>query len=76
MEGLLDSGASGEFQVINQDYARDIHAIKKDLPNPISVYNVDGTPNKEGTITQYVDLNLKIHERQRKHRLLVTGLGN
>jgi hypothetical protein len=37
---------------------------------------VDGTPNKEGTITQYVDLNLKIHEQQRKHRLLVTGLGN
>jgi hypothetical protein len=74
VEGLLDSGASGEF--IDQDYARDIHAIKKDLPNPIPVYNVDGTPNKEGTITQYVDLNLKIHERQRKHRLQVTGLGN
>jgi hypothetical protein len=59
VEGLLDSGASGEF--IDQDYARDIHAIKNDLPNPIPVYNVDETPNKEGTITQYVDLNLKIH---------------
>jgi hypothetical protein len=27
VEGLLDSGASGEF--IDQDYARNIHAIKK-----------------------------------------------
>ena len=74
VEGLLDSGASGKF--IDQDYARDIHAEKKDLPKPIKVYNVDGTPNKQGTITQYVELNLTIHKRQRKHRLYVTGLGN
>ena len=73
VEGLLDSGASGEF--IDQDFARDLHAEKKDLKKPIQVYNVDGTLNKRGTITQYVELELEIHERKRKHRLLVTGLG-
>ena len=72
-EALLDSGASGKF--IDEDYARDIHVEKKDLRKPITVYNVDGTPNKQGTITQYVELYLTIHKRKRKQRLLVTGLG-
>jgi hypothetical protein len=74
VEGLLDSGASGMF--IDSDYATDIHAWKKDLRKPITVYNVDGTPNKQGTITQYVDIYLTIHERKKKHRFFVTGLGN
>ena len=73
LEALLDSGASGKF--IDEDYATDLHVEKKDLRKPIKVYNVDGTLNKQGTITQYVELYLKIHERRRKHRLLVTGLG-
>ena len=72
-EALLDSGASGKF--IDEDYTRDIHAEKKDLRRPIKVYNVDGTPNKQGTITQYVELYLTIHKRKQKQRLLVTGLG-
>ena len=74
VKGLLDSRASGKF--IDQDFAQDIHAEKKDLEKPIQVYNVDGTLNKRGTITQYVELELEIHKRKRKHRLLVTGLGN
>jgi hypothetical protein len=36
---------------------------------------VDGTLNKRGTIRHYVDLNIEIHGRKRKERLLVTGLG-
>ena len=44
VEGLLDSGASGKF--IDQDFAQDIHAEKKDLEKLIQVYNVDGTLNK------------------------------
>ena len=74
VEGLLDSGASGKF--IDSDFARDIHAEKKNLKKPIKVYNVDGTPNKRGTIMQYVELNLEIHERKERHRFLVTGLGD
>ena len=62
VEGLLDSGASGKF--IDQDFAQDIHAEKKDLVKLIQVYNVDGTLNKQGTITQYVELELEIHERK------------
>ena len=74
IKALLDSGASGKF--IDQDYAWDIHVERKNLERPIQVYNVDWTPNKKGTITQYVELELEIHEQKKKHRLLVTGLGN
>jgi hypothetical protein len=59
VEGLLDSGASGNF--IDSNYASSISAKRKNLKKPIKVYNVDGTPNKRGTITQCVDLCLEIH---------------
>ena len=60
IEGLLDSGASGKF--IDSNFVREIHAETKNLKKPIKVYNVDGTPNKQGTITQYVELELEIHK--------------
>ena len=72
-EGFLDSGAGGKF--IDQNYVRAKRLEKEALFEPIKVYNVDGTPNKRGTITHYVDLDIEIHERKRKERLLVTGLG-
>ena len=49
VKALLDSGASGKF--IDQDYAWNIHAERKNIERLIQVYNVDGTPNKKGTIT-------------------------
>jgi hypothetical protein len=72
-EGFLDSGAGGKF--IDQNYARTKGLEKKELKEPIKVYNVDGTPNKRGTIRHYVNLNIEIHGRKRKEQLLVTGLG-
>ena len=38
--------------------------------------NIDGTLNKTGTITSYVDLAVKIDGRIMDIQLLVTGLGN
>ena len=45
------------------------------LKTPLKVYNVDGTPNKRGTIRSYINLNIKIHGQTRREQLLVTGLG-
>ena len=46
-EGFLDCGAGGNF--INQNYTR-MKGIKMEaLKEPIRVYNIDGTPNKQGT---------------------------
>ena len=42
---------------------------------PITVYNMDGTKNKTGTITQYADVKLQVGDRIRTTQLMVTGLG-
>jgi Retroviral aspartyl protease len=70
---LLDTGAGGKF--INQNFVRNQKIETKELKYPIEVFNVDGTPNKQGTITEYTQLDLTINGQTRTHNLLVTGLG-
>ena len=65
VEGLLDSGASGKF--IDQNYVKTIGVKTKTLDKTIKVYNVDRTPNKQGTIRKYIKLNLEVHGRKRLH---------
>jgi hypothetical protein len=70
---LLDTGAGGKF--IDQNFVRNQKIETKELKYPIEVFNVDGTPNKQGTITKYTQLDLTINRQTRTHNLLVTGLG-
>jgi hypothetical protein len=70
---LLDTGAGGKF--IDQNFVRNQKIKTKELKYPIKVFNVDGTPNKQGIITKYTQLDLTINEQTRTHDLLVTGLG-
>src|SRR6187551_2358781 len=70
---LLDSGAGGTF--IDQNFVRHLKLETKPLEKPLKVFNVDGTPNKKGTINRYVEINLIINRRKKPTRLLVTGLG-
>jgi hypothetical protein len=56
---LLDTGAGGKF--IDQNFVRDQKIETKELKYPIEVFNVDGTPNKQGTITKYTWLDLTIN---------------
>ena len=71
--GLVDCGAGGKF--IDQDYTRKIGLETKPLKEPIIARNVDGTENKLGKMTHFVDLDLTIHDKKMKIRLLVSGLG-
>jgi reverse transcriptase-like protein/aspartyl protease len=71
--GLIDSGAGGQF--IDQNYVKPIGLITQTLDTPITARNVDGTENKRGKITTFIDLNLTINKKTTKTRLLVTGLG-
>jgi Retroviral aspartyl protease len=57
---LLDTGAGGKF--INQNFVRNQKIETKELKYPIEVFNVDGTPNKWGTITKYTWLDLTINK--------------
>ena len=70
---LIDCGAGGKF--IDQNYARKTKIVQIPLRKPLPVYNVDGTPNKKGTITHKVKLDLEIGDRVRTETLYVTGLG-
>jgi hypothetical protein len=70
---LLDTGAGEKF--INQNFVQNQKIETKELKYPIEVFNVDGTPNKQGAITKYTWLDLTINGQTWTHNLLVTGLG-
>ena len=71
--GLLDSGAGGQF--IDQNYAKKAGFKIKKLDKPLRALNVDGTKNKRGTITSFVELKAEINKKQMNLHLLVTGFG-
>jgi Retroviral aspartyl protease len=70
---LLDTGAGGKF--IDQNFIQNQKIKTKELKYPIKVLNVNGTLNKQGTITKYTRLDLTINGQTRTHNLLVTKLG-
>ena len=71
---LIDSRAWGKF--INQKYAKQLGLPIQPLRKPIMAWNIDGTLNKTGTITSFVDLSVEIDGRTMDLQLLVTGLGS
>jgi hypothetical protein len=57
--GLIDSGARGDF--IDQNYAWKLNLEIRKLEKPLLALNVDGTENKKGRITSFVDTDLIIN---------------
>jgi len=57
VNSFVDSRATGEF--IDRHYAKSNWLYTRKLSEPILVYNVDGTLNKAGSITEVVDLILR-----------------
>ena len=72
-KALLDTGAGGKF--IDQNFVLQNNLRTHKLVKPITVYNVDGTENKTGTITRYVDVNLQIGNRTTSTKLFGHWLG-
>jgi len=70
---LLDSGAGGVF--IDEDFARKQGYHFTLLPQPIKCKNINGTPNKLGTINYATTLWLDVHGKRLQTWFLVTGLG-
>jgi hypothetical protein len=66
---LSDTGAEEKF--IDQNFVQNQKIETKELKYPIEVFNVDGTPNKQGTITKYIWLDLTISRQTQTHNLLV-----
>jgi len=73
INSFVDSRATGEF--IDRHYAKSNRLHTRKLSKPIPVYNVDGTLNEAGSITEVVDLILRYWNHSERTLFAVTGLG-
>ena len=71
---LVDSGATDNF--IEPRLITRLGLGTRNLERPRKIWNIDGTNNKAGMLTQYVDLSVRTGKREEVMRFLVTGLGN
>ena len=70
---LLDSSSTGEC--IDRDYAKSCRFNLVKLAQLIPVYNMDGTPNEAGSITEVVNLILHYKNHSERTTFCVTSLG-
>jgi hypothetical protein len=70
---LVDSGAMDNF--ISSKLLKRMKIGKLNLPKPRTIWNIDGTHNKSGHITHFVDLLVRCGDRSKEMRFLITDLG-
>ena len=70
---LVDSGATDNF--ISNKLLKRLKIGKLQLKNPRTVWNIDGTHNKSGTIRECVNLLVQVGERRHEMCFLITDLG-
>ncbi|KAF8545983.1 hypothetical protein OG21DRAFT_1400390, partial [Imleria badia] len=73
LQALVDSGCTGSSIDAGFVKAKGLNTCP--LPQPIPVYNADGTLNKGGAITDYVTLRMTIGTHSERITLGVTDLG-
>ena len=67
---LVDSGATESF--VNQETLRRLKLGTMKLTRPQITLNVDGTPNKAGTISQAVHLYVTLGKKEKRILFFVT----
>src|SRR5882724_8891994 len=72
VKALIDSGATSMF--IDIKFIRLKNIRTHWLPRAILVYNVDGTPNKAGHITEVVDLIVQYKDHSEQATFHVMGI--
>ena len=73
VKALLDSGATGSF--IDRDFVCSKGINTQTLSCNILVFNVDGSPNEAGQISEVVDVLLRYKTHSERMLLAVSGLG-
>ena len=73
VKALLDSGATGSFT--DRDFIRSKGINTRTLSRNIPVFNVDGSPNEAGQISEVVDVLLRYQTHSERMLLAVSGLG-
>ena len=72
-EALIDSGAEGVF--IDKKLVEDNWIKSQKLGYEITARNVDGTVNKNGTITKTATLDMRIGTKEYPETFFITSLG-
>src|SRR6266704_2679887 len=70
---LADSSATNNF--VNSQLLKRLQISYLPTPNPIKIWNVDGTLNQDRSITHYTDLQVRTGKETQVLRLLITNLG-
>jgi hypothetical protein len=70
---LLDSGATDMF--IDWEFVLQNNLETRPIPKPMPVYNVDGTPDWNGSIYEEYEAILEIGDHSERVSLAVTSLG-
>jgi len=73
VKALLDSGATGNF--IDRDFVQTKGINTWSISRPIPVYNVDGSSNEVGQISEVVDVVLCYKTHSKRTLLAVSSLG-
>jgi hypothetical protein len=73
-EALVDSGATDNF--MDQRMAQQLGIGTRKLEEPRRVFNVDGTENKAGLLTEYCTLQVSKGDKEILQRFYITSLGN
>ena len=72
-QALLDSGCTGSC--ISRSFVETHHINTQKLIRPIPVYNADGTLNRDGAITETVELRMIVQDHVERMQFAVTDLG-
>lgn len=73
-QALVDSGATGMF--VHPDFVQKHKLDTSRLGRSIPVYNVDGTLNETGLISEVVEVILRVGDHSERATLAVTGIGS
>jgi hypothetical protein len=71
---LVDSGATDNF--IHPKLLKRLGLGAQMLDRPRKIWNIDGTTNRAGQLTSFVDLKVRMRSKEEKMCFLVTDLGN
>jgi len=70
---LVDLGATDNF--IHPKFVKHLHVGMQELDCSMKIWNIDGTTNKAGKLTHFVDLLVQTKGQEKKMRFLVMDLG-
>jgi len=70
---LVDSGAMDNF--IHLKFVKHLCVGMQELECPMKIWNIDGTTNRAGRLTHFIDLLVQTKGQEKKMRFLVTNLG-